>query len=139
MPRVRLEKNALKEVLALLKQEPVDVPMYIGGLEVRTNKKETMNPPHEIKHVLGHYHIGEEKHVKQAIEAALAARESWAAMSWESRAHIFLKAADLIAYQIPSIYERYYHAGAKQERLPGRDRQRLRAHRLLTFQCTFPE
>jgi 1-pyrroline-5-carboxylate dehydrogenase len=64
---------------------------------VRTNKKETINPPHEIKHVLGHYHIGEEKHVKQAIEAALAARESWAAMSWENRAHIFLKAADLIA------------------------------------------
>src|SRR5690349_18194572 len=91
------EKKRLKEVLALLKSEKADVPMYIGGLEVRTNKKETMHPPHEIKHVLGHYHIGEEKHVKQAIEAALSARESWAAMSWESRAHIFLKAADLIA------------------------------------------
>src|SRR5689334_3319558 len=91
------EKKRLKEVLALLKQEPVDVPMYIGGLEVRTNKKETMNPPHEIAHTLRTYSEGNEKHVQQAIDAALAARESWANMDWESRAHIFLKAADLIA------------------------------------------
>lgn len=91
------EKKRLKEVLAELKKETADVPMYIDGMEVRTNKKEAMHPPHEIKHLLGYYHVGEEKHVKQAIEAALAARESWAAMSWENRAHIFLKAADLIA------------------------------------------
>jgi 1-pyrroline-5-carboxylate dehydrogenase len=91
------ERKRLKEVLSELKSEPLDVPMYIGGYEVRTNKKTSMHPPHEIKHVLGHYHTGEEKHVKQAIEAALAVRETWAHMSWENRAHIFLKAADLIA------------------------------------------
>ncbi|MBK8951727.1 MAG: L-glutamate gamma-semialdehyde dehydrogenase [Chitinophagaceae bacterium] len=91
------EKKRLKEVLAELKSQQADVPMYIGGKEVRTNKKVAMHPPHETKHVLGHFHAGEEKHVHQAIEAALTAKESWAAMSWENRANIFLKAADLIA------------------------------------------
>ena len=91
------EKKRLKEVLAELKNEVIDVPMYIGGKEVRTNKKVAMHPPHEIKHVLGYFHAGEEKHVHLSIEAALAAKESWADMSWENRANIFLKAADLLA------------------------------------------
>ncbi len=91
------EKKRLKEVLAELKSQQADVPMYIGGKEVRTNKKVAMHPPHETKHVLGYFHAGEEKHVQQAIDAALAAKDSWAAMSWENRANIFLKAADLIA------------------------------------------
>jgi len=91
------EKRRLKEVLAELKSTEIDVPMYIGSKEVRTNKKHAMRPPHEHKHVLGYFHEGEEKHVQQAIDAALAAKESWANMSWESRANIFLRAADLIA------------------------------------------
>ena len=91
------EKKRLKEVLAELKSTEADVPMYIGNKEVRTNKKVAMHPPHEHKHVLGYFHAGEEKHVQQAIEAALAAKESWANMSWESRANIFLRAADLMA------------------------------------------
>lgn len=91
------EKKRLKEVLAELKNEQADIPMYIGGKEVRTEKKVAIHPPHENKHVLGHFHAGDATHVQQAIDAALGARESWAAMSWESRAGIFLKAADLIA------------------------------------------
>src|SRR5574343_39730 len=91
------EKKRLKEVLAEFKSEQIDVPMYIGSKEVRTNKKVAMHPPHEIAHTLGYFHAGDEKHVHQAIEAALAAKESWAAMSWENRAGIFLKAADLMA------------------------------------------
>jgi len=91
------EKARLKVVLAELKKQKADVPMYIGGEEVRTGDKKPLNPPHEHAHVLGHYHEGGEKHVKQAIKAALAAKKSWAAMSWENRANIFLKAADLIA------------------------------------------
>jgi 1-pyrroline-5-carboxylate dehydrogenase len=91
------EKKRLKEVLAELKNTEIDVPMYIGNKEVRTNKKHAMRPPHEHKRVLGYFHEGEEKHVQQAIDAALAAKESWANMSWESRANIFLRAADLIA------------------------------------------
>ncbi|HEX6845702.1 MAG TPA: L-glutamate gamma-semialdehyde dehydrogenase [Chitinophagaceae bacterium] len=91
------EKKRLKEVLAELKKGKIDVPMYIGSKEVRTNKKGTLHPPHEIKHVLGTYSEGDERHVKQAIDAALATRESWANMDWETRANIFLKAADLMA------------------------------------------
>jgi 1-pyrroline-5-carboxylate dehydrogenase len=91
------EKKRLKEVLTELKKQQADIPMYIGNKEVRTNKKVALHPPHEIAHTLGHFHTGDEKHVQQAIDAALAAKESWAAMSWENRAGIFLKAADLIA------------------------------------------
>ncbi len=91
------EKKRLKEELAELKKQEADIPMYIGSKEVRTNKKLPLHPPHEIAHTLGYYHEGNEKHVQQAIDAALAAKEGWAAMSWENRANIFLKAADLIA------------------------------------------
>ncbi len=91
------EKKRLKEVLAELKSQEADVPMYIGSKEVRTNKKVAMHPPHEKAHTLGYFHAGEEKHVHLAIDAALAAKESWAATTWENRANIFLKAADLIA------------------------------------------
>ncbi len=91
------EKKRLKQVLAELKNETIDVPMYIAGKEVRTNKKVAMHPPHEIAHTLGHFHAGDATHIEAAIAAALAAKESWASMSWENRANIFLKAADLIA------------------------------------------
>lgn len=91
------EKETLKATLKKLKSEELDIPMYIGGEEVRTGKKTAIHPPHEIKHTLGYFHSGDEKHVEQAIKAALAAKQAWADMSWESRAGIFLKAADLIA------------------------------------------
>ena len=91
------ERAALKKTLAELKSQQVDVPMYIGSEEVRTGKLQSMHPPHEISHTLGHYHAGDESHVKQAIEAALEAREAWANMTWEDRAGIFLKAAELIS------------------------------------------
>lgn len=91
------ERKRLKEVLAELKKKELDIPMYIGNKEVRTNKKAAIHPPHQIKHTLGYHSVGEEKHVHQAIEAALEARESWANMSWETRANIFLKTADLMA------------------------------------------
>lgn len=91
------ERARLKEVLAELKKTQVDIPMFIGSKQVHTNKKVAIQPPHEISHTLGHFSAGDEKHVKQAIEAALAAKDAWSNMSWENRANIFLKAADLIA------------------------------------------
>lgn len=91
------EKKKLKAALAELKNTVADVPMYIGGEEVKTGKKISMSPPHEHKHVLGYYHEGDAGHVKKAINAALKAKEKWAGMSWENRANIFIKAADLIA------------------------------------------
>lgn len=91
------EKKRLKEVLAELKSQVIDVPMYIGAEEVRTGNTMDIRPPHEHAHVLGKFHVGEAKHVTKAINAALRAKDKWAAMSWENRANIFLKAADLIA------------------------------------------
>lgn len=91
------ERATLKKTLAELKSAEADIPMYIGNKEVRTNKKVAIHPPHEIKHTLGYFHAGEEKHVHQAIDAALAAKESWSNVSWENRAAIFLKAADLMS------------------------------------------
>ena len=91
------EKAALKKALAELKKEEIDIPMYIGNEEVRTGNKRALHPPHERAHTLGYYHFGEAKHVTQAIDAALAVSETWSNTSWEARAHIFLKAADLIA------------------------------------------
>lgn len=91
------ERKRLKEVLAELKSTTVDIPMYIGSEEVRTTTKKTLHPPHEIAHTLGYYYEGDASHVKQAIDTALAAKASWSALSFENRANIFLKAADLIA------------------------------------------
>ncbi len=91
------EREQLQNALKELKSQKADIPMYIGGEEVRTNNTIEIHPPHERKHVLGHFHAGDESHVKQAIDAALAAKEAWAEMSWENRAGIFLKAADLLA------------------------------------------
>jgi len=91
------EKETLKATLKALKSTRHDIPMYIGGQEVRTGKTKTLHPPHELAHTLGHYHEGDETHVQQAIDAALTAKDAWAALSWENRAAIFLKAADLIS------------------------------------------
>ncbi|MBS1748344.1 MAG: L-glutamate gamma-semialdehyde dehydrogenase [Bacteroidetes bacterium] len=97
------EKKELKKTIAALKKEKADIPMYIGAKEVRTGKKIAIRPPHEIKHILGYFHEGNEKHVEQAIEAALAAQKNWSTMSWENRANIFLKAADLISTKYRSF------------------------------------
>ena len=91
------ERAALKKQLAAFKAVSADIPMYIGGKEVRSGKTVDIHPPHEIKHKLGHFHMGDASHVKTAIDAALAAQAQWAATSWEQRAAIFLRAAELIA------------------------------------------
>ncbi|MBL7471710.1 L-glutamate gamma-semialdehyde dehydrogenase [Robertkochia sediminum] len=75
----------------------VDIPLYIGSEEIRTGNTRTMSPPHDHQHVVGTYHLAEKEHVEKAMKNALEARTKWAALSWEHRAAIFLKAADLIA------------------------------------------
>jgi 1-pyrroline-5-carboxylate dehydrogenase len=91
------EKESLKKALAQLKGELADIPMYIGGKEIRSGKKSAIHPPHETSHVLGHFHNGDDTHIRHAIDAALNAKDAWAVLSWENRANIFLKAADLLA------------------------------------------
>lgn len=91
------ERKALKQKLEELNKGGVDIPMIINGKEVRTNNIKDIRPPHNHQHLLGHYHQGDNSHVQMAIDAALNAKPAWEAMNWESRAAIFLKAADLIA------------------------------------------
>lgn len=91
------ERTALKQKLAELNQGGLDLPMIIGGKDVRTGNVRDIRPPHNHRHLLGHYHQGDKTHVQMAIDAALKAKPAWEAMHWESRAAIFLKAAELIA------------------------------------------
>ncbi|WP_312135824.1 L-glutamate gamma-semialdehyde dehydrogenase [Sphingobacterium sp.] len=91
------ERSLLKEAIAAARATEIDVPMYIGGEEVRTEKKGKLTPPHDHQHILGYYSQGTKEHVKQAIDAALAAKNDWENLPWEQRAAIFLKAAELIS------------------------------------------
>lgn len=91
------EREELMAVYKDFYNKQIDVPMYIGNQEIRTDDKRPMSPPHEHAHVLGHFNYGTSEHVSMAIDAALEARDEWAHLSWEHRASIFLKAADLLA------------------------------------------
>ena len=91
------EKIALKHAIAEARSKVIDVPMYIGSNLVHTDNKIKLSPPHDHQHLLGYASEGDASHVKQAIDAALEARTAWANLSWEQRASIFLKAADLLA------------------------------------------
>jgi len=89
-----------KELLTTYKKmygEKIDIPFYIGSEEIRTGDTVSIHPPHDIKHTVGKYHLAEKKHIKLAIKTAMEARKKWANTPWESRAAIFLKAADLLA------------------------------------------
>ncbi|MCB0651180.1 MAG: L-glutamate gamma-semialdehyde dehydrogenase [Saprospiraceae bacterium] len=91
------EKAELKAAIAEAKSKQLDLPMFIDGKPVQSGKLVSIHPPHELNHTLGHFHRGEAEHVEMAIEAAMRAKDAWAAMPWEERAAIFLKAADLLA------------------------------------------
>lgn len=75
----------------------IDVPLYIGSKKIETGATKPMSPPHDHQHIVGHYHTAEKSHIDDAIASCLEARETWANLTWEQRAAIFLKAAELIA------------------------------------------
>ena len=91
------ERDLLKVAIADIAAKKVEIPLIIGGKEVRTGKMGKVIMPHDHQHVLGEYHIAGEKEINMAIEAAMAAKADWAALRWEERAAIFLKAAELLA------------------------------------------
>lgn len=91
------ERAELQAALATMKATQRDIPMYIDGEEVRSEVTKEIRPPHETAHLLGHFHEASDEHVHRAIDAALNARDGWAATDWEHRATIFLKAAELLA------------------------------------------
>jgi 1-pyrroline-5-carboxylate dehydrogenase len=91
------EKGALKARLKSMAGERVEVPVIIGGKEIRTGDTAQAVMPHDHRHVLADWHKASKEHVVQAIDAANAAHQEWANWSWEDRAAVFLKAAELLA------------------------------------------
>ena len=91
------ERSQLKAAIQDARSKELDVPMYIDGKAVVTDKKNDLRPPHDHRHLLGKYSLGEAKHVTQAINASINAKHDWARMNWEQRASIFMKAAELLA------------------------------------------
>jgi len=92
-----VERATLKAALDEARAHQIDIPMYIGGEEVRTGTKLEIRPPHDHQHLLATFSEGDASHVHAAIDAALAAKADWENLPWEQRAAIFLKAADLLA------------------------------------------
>ncbi len=91
------ERKQLEETLLELKSVVREIPMIIGGKEIKTGNLEPIHAPHDHQTILAHYHMGTGEHVKLAIESALKARERWSQTSWEQRASVFLKAASLLS------------------------------------------
>ena len=91
------ERRAIKARLASMANERVDIPLIIGGEEIRTGTVKQAVMPHDYRHVLADWHCATETHVTQAIEAATEAHRDWSRWSWEDRAGVFLRAADLLA------------------------------------------
>lgn len=91
------ERAAVLEQYDQYFNSTVDIPMYIGSEEVRTGNTQPLSPPHDHQHIVGKYHLADKSIVSKAIANNLEARKKWAALSWEQRAAVFLKAAELIA------------------------------------------
>ena len=91
------ERQEVLEAYKAMYNSKIDVPLYINGKDVSTGNTRTMSPPHDHQHIVGEYHLAEQKHVDEAIATALEARKTWSQLPWEHRAGIFLKAAELIA------------------------------------------
>lgn len=91
------EREEVKKAFAELYNSTVDIPLYIGGEEIRTGNTKNLFPPFDHQHHLGVYHTADKSLVEKAIATALEARKKWSAMAWEHRASIFLKAAELLA------------------------------------------
>src|SRR5688572_11653802 len=90
------ERAELKARLAAMAGERIDMPLVIGGREVRTGRTERAVMPHNHRHVLADWHAAEPAHVSQAIDAARAASRDWAAWPFQDRAAVFLRAAELL-------------------------------------------
>jgi 1-pyrroline-5-carboxylate dehydrogenase len=91
------ERATLKARLAEMANERVDIPIVIGGKEIRTGDTAHAVMPHDHEHVLADWHKASVKHVEQAVVAAREARAEWANWAWEDRAAVFLRAAELLA------------------------------------------
>jgi 1-pyrroline-5-carboxylate dehydrogenase len=90
------ERASLKARLKAMAGETADIPLVIGGRDVRTGNVGKAVMPHDHRHVLGEYHKATPELVAHAVDAARAARREWASWPWEDRAAVLLKAAELL-------------------------------------------
>ena len=91
------ERNELLNTYKEMYNSNIEIPLYIGDKEVLTKNKKNISPPHEHQHIIGSYNIAEKKHIEDAINCALRAKEKWSNLPWNHRVAIFLKAAELLA------------------------------------------
>jgi 1-pyrroline-5-carboxylate dehydrogenase len=91
------ERAELQDTLKQLQSQVIDIPMVIGGKNVSTGQMANIYPPHNLGHLVAKYHRGGAAQAQQAIDAAMQAKPTWAAMPWEHRVSIFLRAAELLA------------------------------------------
>ena len=91
------ERNNVEKTYNDMFNSKVDVPLYIGGKEILTEKRKNILPPHDHKNIVGTYSQADENHVQDAIENLIENKESWSNTPWEKRCEIFLKAADLLS------------------------------------------
>ena len=91
------EKNEVLKMYNSMFNKTIEIPMRIGSINVKTGDLGSMSPPHDHNQLLGNYHKATKKNIEDAISIALEARTAWSKMPWQSRAAIFLKAADLVA------------------------------------------
>ena len=96
-PNSKELENLINKYESMYHQKPIHIPLYIGSKEVKTDNHLPINPPHDHQHNLGKFSVGDSSHVEEAIQCAMKAKSSWSSLPWESRATIFLKAADLLA------------------------------------------
>ena len=80
------QRAELKARLASMAGEKIDIPLIIGGKEIRTGATHPVTMPHDHGHLLAEYHTATSEHVQQAIAASAAARREWAAWPWKKRA-----------------------------------------------------
>ena len=90
------ERSELKAKLKEMSSQRVDIPIVIGGREIRTGRTHPVVMPHDHQHVLGEWHAAGPEHVQQAIAAAAEARREWASWAWHERAAVLLRAAELL-------------------------------------------
>lgn len=91
------EKEELKRKISDLKNQKIEIPLIIGGKEIKTGDLGKCIMPHDHQHILAEYHKAGEKEIKMAIESALEAKKIWNEFSWVDRLSIFKKAADLLS------------------------------------------
>jgi 1-pyrroline-5-carboxylate dehydrogenase len=90
------ERGSLKARLDAMAAERLEIPLVIGGREVRSGDIANTTMPHDHGHVLGTYHRASSEHVRQAVDAAARAHADWSASSYADRAAVFLRAAELL-------------------------------------------